>query len=178
MMIVTSNGKLKCISKIYSTECSSLKIKLIEVKFLNILGYIVSALGPYFADSKNNDAEIIKKIIINNNDGLHDWLQPGDILVVDRGFRDCLPIFENFGYSIHVPNFLQKHQKQFTTEEAPETETNDKFSIRIRFDSARLSFYSIQFDLLFKIFIQFDSIRFGNDNISFDSIRFDSIWQR
>jgi hypothetical protein len=84
---------------------------------LNAIGYIVSAFGPYFADSKNNDAEIIKNIITNNKGGTHDWLRPDDILVVDRGFRDCLPLLEKF---------LNKSQKQFTTEEANDTRLTTK----------------------------------------------------
>ncbi len=33
-------------------------------------GYIVSCLGPYFADYKNNDAEITKHIIYNNKENI------------------------------------------------------------------------------------------------------------
>ncbi|CAF3031234.1 unnamed protein product [Rotaria sp. Silwood2] len=47
-------------------------------------GYIISVIGPYFADSKNNDAEITKSIIYNNKEDMLDWLAPGDVIVVDR----------------------------------------------------------------------------------------------
>lgn len=93
---------------------------------MNNIGYIVSTFGPYYADAKNNDAEIIRNIIVNNKDGTHDWLQPGDVLVVDRGFRDCLPLLENLGYTTYMPKFLNKNQKQFSTEEANDTRLTTK----------------------------------------------------
>ena len=55
---------------------------------------------------------------MNNKDGARDWLKPGDILVIDRGFCDCLPLLENLGYSTYMPKFLKKNQIQFSTEEA------------------------------------------------------------
>ena len=49
------------------------------------------------------------------------WLAPGDVMVVDRGFRDTLDDLNWFGYETKMPRFLEKHQKQFTTTEANET---------------------------------------------------------
>ncbi len=37
---------------------------------VTITGYIVSCLGPYFADYKNNDAEITEHIIYNNKENI------------------------------------------------------------------------------------------------------------
>ena len=90
------------------------------------IGYIVSTFGPYYADAKNNDAEIMKNIIIHNKGGTNDWLRPTDILIVDRGFRDCIPLLENLGYTTHMPRFLNKSQKQFSTEEANNTRITTK----------------------------------------------------
>lgn len=91
-------------------------------------GYIVSMLGPYFADYKNNDAEITKNIIYNNKEEILDWLKPNDILVVDRGFRDALDDLHKFGYETKMPCFLGKNNTQFTTEEANQT----RFVTKIR----------------------------------------------
>jgi hypothetical protein len=74
-------------------------------------GYIVAALGPYFADGKNNDSEIAKNLLYNNIQGFRDWLNPGDVIVVDRGFRDCLSDLEKFGYDTKMPLFMKKNQK-------------------------------------------------------------------
>ena len=57
-------------------------------------GYIISALGPYYSDSKNNDSMMTKHIFYNNREQVCQWLQDGDVFVVDRGFRDCIPALE------------------------------------------------------------------------------------
>ncbi|PJE77654.1 hypothetical protein CI610_03419 [invertebrate metagenome] len=80
-------------------------------------GYIVSILGPYHADSKNNDASILKHNIQTNMENMKDWLQTDDLLVVDRGFRDSLEFLSELGIKYQMPTFLQKGQKQHTTEE-------------------------------------------------------------
>lgn len=91
-------------------------------------GYIVSCMGPYFADYKNNDAEITKHIMHKNTENIVQWLEKGDILVVDRGFRDALDYLHLMGYQIHMPSFLAKGEKQFTTETANQT----RFVTKIR----------------------------------------------
>ena len=83
--------------------------------------YIVSVIGPYFADSKNNDAKTTKSIIYSNKDDMLDWLAPGDVTVVDRGFRDSLNDLNRCGDGTKMPKFLGKHQKQSTTVEANKT---------------------------------------------------------
>ncbi|CAF2050509.1 unnamed protein product [Rotaria magnacalcarata] len=84
-------------------------------------GYIISTIGPFLADGLNNDAQIMKNIIYNNQDGFMDWVRPNDLFVVDRGFRDCVPHLEKYGYKVKMPFFLNKNQSQFTTAEANET---------------------------------------------------------
>ena len=90
------------------------------------IGYIISTFGPYCADGKNIDAEIMKNIIVHNEGGTNDWLRPTDILVVDRGFRDCIPLLENLGYKAYMPKFLNKSQKSFSAEEANDTRITTK----------------------------------------------------
>ena len=69
-------------------------------------GYIVSCMGLYFADYKNNDAEIAKHIIYKNKESIVQWLEKGDILVVDQGFRDALDYLHLIGYQTYMPPFL------------------------------------------------------------------------
>ena len=57
---------------------------------LTTIEYIVSCLGPYSADYENNDAEVTKHIVYSNKENINQCLQKGDILVIDRGFRDVL----------------------------------------------------------------------------------------
>ena len=62
----------------------------------------------------------MKNIIYNNRDKLRNWLRSGDILVLDRGFRDSLPHLHSLGHGTYLPNFLNKSQNQFSTNEANE----------------------------------------------------------
>ena len=81
-------------------------------------GYIVSILGPYFADSKNSDASILNHILRSNLDDIRQWVQEDDIFVVDRGFRDSLSLLEDLGITAQMPKFMSRGEKQLSTEDA------------------------------------------------------------
>jgi hypothetical protein len=38
-------------------------------------GYIVACIGPFFSDYKNNDASIMKDILLRNTDNILNWLE-------------------------------------------------------------------------------------------------------
>lgn len=77
-------------------------------------GHIVDMLGPY--DANMNDAQIMIHILTDPN-GLCKLLQPGDIFVLDRGFRDVVDLIKSKGYRVMMPA-LKGKQKQLTTKEA------------------------------------------------------------
>ena len=81
-------------------------------------GYYISVLGPYFADSKNNDASILNHIINNNIEEIKSWVKPSDIFVVDRGFRDSLELLNDLGIQAEIPAFMKRGEKQMSTEMA------------------------------------------------------------
>ncbi|KAK3095980.1 hypothetical protein FSP39_021599 [Pinctada imbricata] len=81
-------------------------------------GYYVSILGPYFADSKNNDASILTHILKSNVEDIRNWVEKDDTFVVDRGFRDSLTLLEDLGIKAEMPRFLGRGDKQMTTEDA------------------------------------------------------------
>lgn len=61
------------------------------VKFMIICtttGYIVGAIGPYYANVKNNDAAMTKDLLRSRNE-FSRFIKDHDLLIVDRGFRDC-----------------------------------------------------------------------------------------
>ena len=97
-------------------------IKLMMIVAID--GYIISAMGPYVADDWNNGASMTKQIMMNNPEGVTDWLKPNDVLIVDRGFRDCLPLLNRFGCKTHILAFLSKIEKQFTANEVNQTRLN------------------------------------------------------
>ncbi|XP_052274420.1 uncharacterized protein LOC127874239 isoform X3 [Dreissena polymorpha] len=81
-------------------------------------GYIISILGPYLADSKNSDANILKHIINQNTEDFKSWIQEGDVVVVDRGFRDASTVLEELGVTMQMPSFMRKGSTQHTSEES------------------------------------------------------------
>ena len=84
-------------------------------------GYILTVLGPYLADGKNSDAKITEQMLNSNVQDINDWFEEDDFMVVDRGFRDAVDILKDFGINAQMPHFLNKSQKQHTTEEANES---------------------------------------------------------
>ena len=78
---------------------------------VSVDGYIVAVLGSYFADGKNNDSAIKDNLMYNSIQGFRNWLNPGDVIFVDRSFRDCLPNLQEFCYDTKMPLFMKKDQK-------------------------------------------------------------------
>ena len=74
-------------------------------------------VGPFLADGKNNDASIAKRIFMNNEEDILNWLEDDDVLVVDRGFRDALSTINHFGFRVQMPDFLNG-KKQLSAREA------------------------------------------------------------
>lgn len=88
-------------------------------------GTIVFASGPYKAIE--NDAQITKKILLQNLPML-DPFEPEDIVIVDRGFRDCQIELMNKGYIVKMPA-CQPNNIQFSTKEANES----RFVTKVRY---------------------------------------------
>lgn len=81
-------------------------------------GYILDIHGPYFSDSQNNDASMLQREFENDADGLRGWLGDGAIVIVDRGYRDAVPLLERLGIHSRMPAVLPEGQNQLSTEAA------------------------------------------------------------
>lgn len=84
-------------------------------------GYIVDVTGPYAATT--SDATIIQQILENHEGPLEEapinyLLEAGDIFILDRGFRDAVPVLESYGYVPHIPPSKGRSESQLSTEEA------------------------------------------------------------
>lgn len=97
-------------------------------KFQNLLkpflivctdGYIIDVKGPYAATK--TDANIMSSIMNNNENPIHILLEPNDVFILDRGFRDSLGDIEACGYEYHVPPSKGRAECQLTTEHANES---------------------------------------------------------
>lgn len=82
-------------------------------------GYILDIHGPYFSDNHNNDAAMIRNEF-ENDETINKWFQPGDVVIVDRGYRDVIPMFREFGLVTKMPPLLQHREHQLSTENANE----------------------------------------------------------
>lgn len=62
----------------------------------------------------NNDARILDSIL-SSLPADCEYFKPGDHCVLDRGFRDVIPVLEGkFRQVTHMPELLEETQKQFT----------------------------------------------------------------
>lgn len=66
----------------------------------------MSVLGPYLADSKNNDASSLKHMIYHNADETKKTGFKRRMCVVDRG------VFEDFRINLEMPAFIKRGHKQ------------------------------------------------------------------
>lgn len=93
-------------------------------------GWILFALGPFKATE--NDATITNQIFSSSTTSVK-HLAPDDILIVDRGFRDCIPDLVNFNFIVKMPTCSDKNQ--LTTQEANQT----RLVTKVRYDVERVN---------------------------------------
>lgn len=83
-------------------------------------GHIIDVSGPHAA--RTSDAQIMNNILSNETDqgdGVFNWFfREGDILIVDRGFRDATENLRSHGYVVHMPETRHANQTQLTTQQA------------------------------------------------------------
>ena len=60
-------------------------------------GHILNIQGPYFSDSRNNDAAILQNEFEKDVDRMRRWFQEDDIVVVDRGYQDATNLLARLG---------------------------------------------------------------------------------
>ncbi|KAH3724256.1 hypothetical protein DPMN_050071 [Dreissena polymorpha] len=92
-------------------------------------GHFLTIVGPYMSDGNNNDAAILNHTLKTNIDDIRGLLREGDVFVVDRGFRDALPLLKDLGINAEMPSIMRKGEKQFTTGEANASRLVTKVSI-------------------------------------------------
>ena len=78
-------------------------------------GYIIDILGPF--DANISDAKIMNSISENNN-RRSSFFKPGDVFLVDRGFRDSVKTLEKLGLDVHMQEFIEKGNEQLSCEQA------------------------------------------------------------
>ncbi|CAG7726745.1 unnamed protein product, partial [Allacma fusca] len=89
-------------------------------------GRIFDAHGPFFSDAKNNDAATLRYELQQNISGIRNWLIPGDVVVVDRGYRDIVPYLQELGLDVSIPFCAPRNQGQIPTQEANDSRVTTK----------------------------------------------------
>ena len=105
-------------------------------------GYIVDIHGPFFSDARNNDAAILQHEFENDAGALREWLGEDAIVIVDRGYRDILPLLEQLGIDAHMPAVLHRGQSQLSTRDANDSRliTKTRWIVEARNGHLRLIF--------------------------------------
>ena len=76
-------------------------------------GYIITIFRSFYSDYYNNDASILKHVLLNNYDDILNWVEENDIVVLDRDFRDSLGVLKALGMDTAMPSCLGKGRRQF-----------------------------------------------------------------
>lgn len=79
-------------------------------------GHIIEISGPHAATT--SDANIINSVLENEESVFHWFFRPGDVFILDRGFRDAALPLQAHGYSAHMPETRNANETQLTTEQA------------------------------------------------------------
>ena len=73
--------------------------------------------GPFFSNYFNSDARILDHQLENNLDDIADWFQENDIFLVDRGYRDAIPLLDRLGIQGLLPAIRRPGEAQLSTED-------------------------------------------------------------
>lgn len=79
-------------------------------------GYILEVYiqGPYFSDSRNNDAALLQDQFERDVNGMREWFQAND-MIVDRGYRNVVEVLKQLDICYHMLELLERGQRQLTT---------------------------------------------------------------
>jgi hypothetical protein len=95
-------------------------------------GFILDVHGPYFSDYRNNDARMVVDQYDVDVEGIRRWFPEGDIFIVNRGYRDAIPVLENLGIHNRIPSLLPPRKAQHTVEEASRLVTKTWWIVEAR----------------------------------------------
>lgn len=92
-------------------------------------GLIVAAYGPF--DATKNDAKILDEIL-HDGESIFSILRPGDVIVVDRGFRDSINDLKRRGFIIKTPKGTRANQLSRRDANESRFATKTRFVVEVR----------------------------------------------
>lgn len=119
---------------------------LLKLVLIVALGFILDIQGPYFSDSRNNDAAILENEFERDAERMREWFRDGDILIVDRRYRDATELLARLGIIWKMPALLQQGRNQLTIEEANDSQlvTKTRWIVEARNDHIKTIFKFFQ----------------------------------
>lgn len=100
-------------------------------------GYIISILGPFYANGRNNDASILKYMLKSNEENRICY--PGlKKMTFSFSTEASIDFLNDIGFSTKFPAFLGSKQKQFSTKEGNESRLVTKIRWAVESINARL----------------------------------------
>lgn len=79
-------------------------------------GHILHIYGLY--EATKSDAKILSDIVRSENDPFNWFFNENDVLILDRGFRDCIEDLELCGYQAYMPASKDETETQLTVQQA------------------------------------------------------------
>lgn len=94
-------------------------------------GLIAGTFGPYSA--RKNDATILNELL-DTNQSIFQNFRPGDVMVLDRGFRDSVAKVKSHGFEVKIPECKSNSKNQLSTKQANDSRlvTKTRFAIEVR----------------------------------------------
>lgn len=118
---------------IFQKETYSVQKHRNLVKFMMAVspdGFIIGAVGPFSA--RKNDASILTEILNRPDNLLFKNLRRGDVIVLDRGFRDSIRTLQMRGFIVKTPANTQSAQLTRQQGNASRNTTKTRFVIEVR----------------------------------------------
>ncbi|KAJ8685806.1 hypothetical protein QAD02_021599 [Eretmocerus hayati] len=81
-------------------------------------GHILDVRDPHFADARNNDAAMLRDDLGNEDGPMRHWIRAGDIILVERAYRDIEDLFVEPGLRYYRPAFFEAGGRQLSTQDA------------------------------------------------------------
>lgn len=111
----------------YSVQMGRNLVKFMLCVITN--GYIAATYGPF--EATKNDASILAEIM-NEEQSIFSKFLPGDVMVVDRGFRDCIGEFNRRGFITKIPKGTRNNQLNRKDANESRLATKTRYVVEVR----------------------------------------------
>lgn len=92
-------------------------------------GSIAAAYGPF--EARKNDATILNEIL-NDQGNIFEKMIPGDVVVVDRGFRDVVSALRKRGLIVKSPKGTQANKMMRNDANDSHMATKTRYVVEVR----------------------------------------------